>query len=240
MTLDTPKFMVTTVEALQLDLKDNRLELTWSDGRRSTYHHIWLRHNCTAARDAGTDQNMNLIEDLHASCTLATAVIVEDALHVTWRDDDRLSVFGLDWLRLHCYSEAGRQERKHQPTLVDASLAKTLPIGSYQDYLTTDAALLETMEQLDTYGYARLSGAQGDDDEIVRMAERFGAIRVTNYGAINDMKVHEDKIVISYTDVALTSHADEPYCDEPLGVVGQMARDIRGIQCADGFRPARA
>lgn len=203
-----------------LNREDRHLEITWGDTHVSRFHHVWLRHNCPCSicRNEGTDQNMNLIEDLSLDNAPVAVNVIDDELHITWSDDGHDTRYGLGWLRANCYSETARRERRVDPILVDARTAQSLETFPYRDYADTDAGLLKVMQAVNTYGFVRLTGAPQVDEEIVRIAERFGPIRETNYGSINDMMVHEDKIVISYTDAALTAHMDEPYCYEPLGV----------------------
>jgi gamma-butyrobetaine dioxygenase len=196
------------------------IEIEWADGHQSTYHHVWLRHNCGCAscRHSGTDQNMNLIEnvpvDIHPSA-LNTAA---DMIELNWAGEEHKSRYQAEWLRRHCYSEEERLKRDSKPTLINSDFVKSISKTDYHRYLETDAGLLEAMQAVNKFGIALVTAAIPDDQTIVNLAQRFGPIRETNYGAINDMKVHHDKIVISYTDAALTAHCDEPYCYEPLGI----------------------
>ncbi|MFT5113658.1 MAG: gamma-butyrobetaine dioxygenase, partial [Parasphingorhabdus sp.] len=105
-----------------------------------------------------------------------------------------------------------------KPTLIGADFVPSMSKTDYPRYLETDAGLLETMQAVNEFGIAMVTAAVPEDQTIVNLAQRFGPIRETNYGSINDMKVHNDQIVISYTDAALTAHCDEPYCYEPLGI----------------------
>lgn len=161
---------------------------------------------------------MNLIEniplDIQASDIKATAVRVE----LIWAGEEHKTSYSVEWLRDHCYSDAARKKRDFRPRLIGADFAQSISKTDYQRYLKTDAGLLETMQAVNKYGLALVTAADADDQTIINLAQRFGPIRETNYGAINDMKVHKDQKVISYTDAALTAHCDEPYCYEPLGV----------------------
>jgi gamma-butyrobetaine dioxygenase len=161
---------------------------------------------------------MVLLEELAPDDGPLSVALEGETIDILWRKGRHRSVYNLRWLREHCYSHAERETRRLRPTLVDAHLAERLPRFHRDRYMDTDAGLLEVMEAVRDCGHAILEGAVIDNEEIVRLANRFGPIRETNYGSINDMMVHESKIVISYTDAALTVHADEPYCYEPLGV----------------------
>ena len=124
----------------------------------------------------------------------------------------------MEWLRNHCYSDEERRKRDSKPVLIDADFVQSISKTDYQRYLETDAGLLEVMQAVNKFGFAMVTTAVPEDQTIVNLAQRFCPIRETNYGSINDMKVHNDQIVISYTDVALTAHCDEPYCYGALGI----------------------
>ena len=204
----------------QASSNDSSLDIEWGDGHRSVFHHVWLRHNCACAscRHPGTDQNMNLIENIPLDIQPAEFRVTADWLELAWAGEAHKTTYQAQWLRNHCYSEEERQERDRRPTLIDAAYAPSISRTDYQRYLTSDAGLLETMQAVNEYGLALVTAAVAEDETIVHLAQRFGPIRETNYGAINDMKVHSHQKVISYTDAALTAHCDEPYCYEPLGI----------------------
>ncbi|MFT5506300.1 MAG: gamma-butyrobetaine dioxygenase, partial [Gammaproteobacteria bacterium] len=70
MTISTePKSTVSDIyKILRASNDSTSIEIEWEDHHQSTYHHVWLRHNCSCAscRHSGTDQNMNLIENVPA------------------------------------------------------------------------------------------------------------------------------------------------------------------------------
>jgi gamma-butyrobetaine dioxygenase len=225
--MNSPTFMVdnsspdsSAQKIVGARIEDDSIVVQWADGHRSNFHHIWLRHNCRCpqCRDDDTDQNMNLIEAIPPTVLPSRLASTSNNLEVTWAYDQHDSTFPAKWLRTHCYSNEERQNRDFKPTLIDADFIESIPRFNYNWYLDEDGGLLEVMQAVNQFGIALVTAAPQNSDTIVKLARRFGPIRETNYGTINDMKVHKDKIVISYTDVALTAHCDEPYCYEPLGV----------------------
>ena len=205
---------------LRLENTNDAIEIEWGDGHRSRYHYVWLRHNCgcKACRHSGTDQNMNLIESIPVDIQPSKFNVSADRLEISWDEEMHKTVYTSEWLRRHCYSEEQRRLRDFKPVLIDSSFAPSICQTDYRSYLETDTGLLETMEAVSRYGIAMVTSAPSVERTIVDLSTRIGPVRETNYGAINDMKVHNDQIVISYTDAALTSHCDEPYCYEPLGI----------------------
>jgi gamma-butyrobetaine dioxygenase len=205
---------------LQATMNNKSIEIEWGDGHQSAYHHVWLRHNCGCAscRHSGTDQNMNLIENIPLDIQPSELNVTGDWIELIWAGEEHKTSYQVEWLRSHCYSDEERNKRDIGPTLIGADFVQSMSKTDYQRYLGTDAGLLETMQALNKFGIAMVTAAVPEDQTIVNLAQRFGPIRETNYGAINDMKVHNDQIVISYTDAALTAHCDEPYCYEPLGI----------------------
>ena len=220
MSTDTQSTVSDIYKILQATNDSTSIEIEWGDGHQSTYHHVWLRHNCDCAscRHSGTDQNMNLIENIPVDIQPSALKATADRIELSWAGGAHKTRYQAEWLRSHCYSDEERKRRDSRPTLIDADFAQSISKTNYQRYLETDAGLLETMRAVNKFGIAMVTSALPEDQTIVHLAQRFGPIRETNYGAINDMKVHNDQIVISSTDAALTAHCDEPYCYEPLGI----------------------
>lgn len=204
----------------QITTKDLHIEIRWQDGHESKFHFVWLRHNCPCeiCRHAGTDQNMNLIENIQIDDQPATLEFNDDSVIIEWATDRHRTKFEAKWLRSNCYSDLSREARDHKPILLTSSSLAVIPTIECKAYLETDQSLLQVMQAINKYGMVFVSSVPTEDEAIINLAQRFGPIRETNYGAVNDMKVHKDKVVISYTDAALTAHCDEPYCYEPLGI----------------------
>jgi gamma-butyrobetaine dioxygenase len=207
-------------EIVRATIELDTIVVGWADGHTSLFHHPWLRHHCDCqrCRHIGTDQNMNLIENIPLQIQPLSLHQSVDQLTIQWNIDDHESTYSAEWLRKHCYSASERKMRDFSPSLIDASFSNSIPRVDYQHYVDTDAGRLEVMQAVNQFGIAIVTNAPGRDESIFNLAQQFGPIRETNYGSINDMKVHQDKIVISYTDAALTAHCDEPYCYEPLGI----------------------
>jgi len=80
---------------------------------------------------------------------------------------------------------------------------------SYDDYMNPDdRGLKKLLELVHDYGVAFVKGAPTVDDEVGRVAERFGLIRNTLYGRLWDVKSVPRAKNIAYTSLPLHFHQD--------------------------------
>jgi gamma-butyrobetaine dioxygenase len=80
---------------------------------------------------------------------------------------------------------------------------------SYEEYMDKgDRGLKRLLELVHDYGVAFVKGAPIVDDEVGRVAERFGLIRETLYGKLWDVKSVPRAKNIAYTSLPLHFHQD--------------------------------
>ena len=112
----TPDFDTYTVEhdITSVAAARGHIELHWSDGRVSRYHHIWLRDNCpcpTCVHQGTREQMFELVSVPPDVQPISIAVAPDGALVATWSDDGHVSAFHPGWLRANAYDDESRAER---------------------------------------------------------------------------------------------------------------------------------
>jgi hypothetical protein len=149
----------------------------------------------------------------------ASGVKVTDAgLEISWNDGKR-SVFGKRWLET--YSSPAVEEKFHWddtfkviPWTRDSIEASGAMAGfAYEDILSSDAALMQAMEQLAQYGLVFVRGVPTEETsdemcELKRLAARVGEMRKTFYGLVWDVVKLKDGKNVAFTDLALRLHMD--------------------------------
>ncbi len=98
------------------------------------------------------------------------------------------------------------------------------------------------IEKMISHGIVLISELSVEPNEVLRVAEKLGFVRCTNYGALFDVIAEPDPINLAYTPLGLPLHTDNPYRDPCPGV--QLLHCIKNAseggesQFADGFRAA--
>ncbi len=144
----------------------------------------------------------------------AASVDVAGALELRWVEEPMLSRYHPGWLRMHDYSnpqeEALRDASDIAPVLWDAAGLKEPPSFQGAAILEDDALLEDWLEALAAFGIARLREVPCQPGMVVRVAERIGPVRTSNFGRIFDVRVRAGPGSNAYTDKALTPHTDLP------------------------------
>ena len=117
-----------------LDVASGQLGIDWSDGHRSLFHPMWLRHQC-ACRVCGTPVNaLRGLRLHHIPDAIAFHIEANDeqSIELAWTNDGHRSRYKAVWLRDHCYSDRARQERQHRPILWDGRMHNDPPRGRHE------------------------------------------------------------------------------------------------------------
>lgn len=206
---DTPKKIIAVESA------PHQLVLTWSDGRKSTFHAMWLRDNCACpkCRHPQALERRYLLLDQTAPVRIATASpLPEGDVSVTFEPDEsgtgHLSAFSAGWLRHHDYSDAARRERQLALTLWRDAGLKQLPAFDYAAVMTTDRGLHDWLAAWRQWGAALLRNAPAEAGQVLRIAARVGPLRPTNFGLHYDVLTMPNPNASAYTAMALEPHTD--------------------------------
>ncbi|OQR93570.1 gamma-butyrobetaine dioxygenase [Achlya hypogyna] len=229
---------------------DETLNLSWSDGLHSSFHHIWLRDNChcPACRHPVAEERMHdtLAIPMNISPTTVEAVpatsTTEAAIRIAW-DDGHISRFPVAFLLENCYERQTAEAKapSQQVLWTAADIAPSLPRLAY-DHVRTDAGLRDWLETLDAYGFTLIEGVPDGDDAVCSMAERIGFVRNTFWGPTWSVKSEPMPMNLSMTSEALHPHTDFGWSEAPPGLqflhcVAFSSTDTVGGEStlADGF-----
>jgi gamma-butyrobetaine dioxygenase len=198
------------------------LVLTWDDGTTGRFHHLWLRDHCAcpACRHPQTRERLVRIIDLPETLPAPAARIRDDgALAVDWPAmpgfEAHTSTFDPGWLRQRAGADAGDPLSVDRKTPWDASIGNALPEVEHGEFMHTDAGLARWLDALGRYGFVVLRNGPAAEGEVLRVAERVGWPRETNFGRHFDVISKPEPNNAAYTAVGLEPHADLPNWQRP-------------------------
>ncbi len=242
------------VEAVSSEiLPDRRICVTWSNGRKSRFHFVWLRqqyfHPATGRPDQGPDDPLRIPDD-PLTLQAETCGIENGSLVVRWANDNALTSHDVQWLWRNAYDRETRLERKTRLKTWTGREASAFPWYDWQTVLDDESALFEMQKAVRDYGFVRLSGAPADDNEVVRLASKFGVLRNTDFGAVADIVSRPPEKAGRYVNlgaggyVRLAPHTDEGWRYAPPGVVFHLSLESSAAsggesQLCDGFLAAQ-
>jgi gamma-butyrobetaine dioxygenase len=142
---------------------------------------------------------------------------------------------------------AAADTRRLRPRLWDAGLTDRLPQVDAAAARDDDATLYNALASLRDFGIVRLTDAPSDAEATAAIAERFGPIRTTSYGKLQDLISTPDPKVAGQTARAQVPHTDEPFRYGPPGVIffhcveagadgGGTSLMVDGFQVAERLR----
>lgn len=227
------------------------IELEWDDGRSAFFHHLWLRDHCACpdCRHPQTRERMFRIIDLPEELPApAAAVTPEGALRLSWPPMAGFaaheSLFDPGWLRQRAGADAPDPLSVDRKLPWDASLADRLPVVEHRAFMESESGLAEWLLALEQYGVAVLRGGPAAEGEVLRVAERVGWPRETNFGRHFDVVSKPDPNNAAYTALALEPHSDLTNWQRPpdYQLLYCLANDARGGDSllTDGYAVAEA
>lgn len=235
-----------TVQSVDIEQQGLLLTVLWSDNSQSRYHAIWLRANAqgTASVDSTTGQRLTSTPQIPADSQIQVASADQHGgLRVIFGADEFECHFSADWLRRHQYDRMPTMPQGWTDptrTLWDSSLES--PSAIYEDIMNDNQALAQWLRTLNRLGFARLTDCPRESGAVIRIGERIGFIRETNYGRHFDVKSTDNPINLAYTGQSLEVHTDNPYRDPVPGL--QLLLAIRNDNpdgesvIVDGFAAA--
>lgn len=241
---DTPTEQALLIE--HIDRQQRNIVVTWKDGHRSLFHHIWLRDNCTCAECGDRSGGHRYLELGSIDPDIAPdEVSVEDAgsLRIRWSGDGHITRYSPAWLRAHCYSNESIAGRRQQPVLWDSNLNGEIPEWDYDQIVTDESIRLQMFQRIADYGFVILNGVPVEEDQTEHLASVFGFIRQTHYGRIFELISTPQQRILAQTSHAIRPHNDELFRDPIPGLF--MMHSLRASDCGggasilvDGFKAA--
>lgn len=247
LTAPVPDFVPYAATVLPHDLaaRDGHLELTWTDGRASRFHWLWLRDNCACERciNPATREQVFEIDSVPEDLRAAAVTLEPDGVvRVVWSGDGHLSRYHPGWLRAHCYSEDGQVERRPPPPEIWDS-GFQVPRFAFAPVMRDDGKLLDWLVRLRSTGLTLLDGLSDDVDAVENLVARISFVRQTNFGRMFDVESRPDPNSNAYTALELPLHTDLPTREVAPGLqfLHCLVNETGGGDSimADGFRIAR-
>jgi gamma-butyrobetaine dioxygenase len=224
------------------EILGDAIRLTWSDGRESLFHHVWLRDNCPDSRHPETWERIDDVLSFDPETRPTEAALSSNGdISITWNDGHR-SCFARDWLRRHCYSEPARLERRPMPTTWAGGPGATPPRLTHDAIMETDAGLLSFLEILRDQGCCVVSGMPDERKAGEALAQRIAYLRETNFGVDFTVVSKPNPNNNAYTALELPAHTDLANREMPPGVqfLHCLVSDAPGGESilVDGFHAA--
>ena len=205
----------TPKKIIAVESTPHQLVLSWSDGRKSTFHAVWLRDNCACplCRHPQALERRYLLLDQTAPVSIAmVSLLPKGDLAVTYEADEsgagHRSYFAAAWLRHHDYGDAARRERRITPTLWHDAALKELPAFDFTAVMTTDRGLHDWLSAWRRWGATLLRNAPAEEGQVLKIAARVGPLRPTNFGSHYDVLTMPNPNASAYTAMALEPHTD--------------------------------
>ena len=237
------------MSALQVAITDEGrvLELCLDPGSRLRFHAFWLRDNAPDAetRSPGNGQRLITVLDIPEPTRVAEASVIEAGkVRLRFEPQTKWVDFSVDWLLAHAYDReppaGSRGWTGAQIERWDAALQSRLPCESWRDVAASRVALGRWLAAVRRYGFALLTDAPVEPGALIRVAERFGYVRETNYGRWFDVRAEVNPSNLAYTHLGLQAHTDNPYRDPvpTLQILACLENSVEGGDSVviDGFK----
>ena len=211
------------------------IEITWDDGGKDAYHHIWLRDNCACRTCGNRDGGHRYLELGSIDPDIAPAEVSLDndgALCIAWQGDGHRTRYPAEWLRAHRYPGTENTSRRPPRVLWNAGYGGRFPIWDYSEVQQDAATRLAMFEQLSSHGFAILDALPVENEEIERLASIFGFVRETHYGRVFELISTPQQRILAQTSHAIRPHNDELFRAPIPGLF--MMHCLRASECGGG------
>ncbi len=234
-----PRYVITSAA-----INEGHLEIGWGDGHLSTFHPLWLRHQCSCEA-CGTPITAvrglrlhHIPEDIEARLDESS----DGSVSLIWSNDGHRSSYTSQWLRDHCYSDAERARRKHRPVLWDWQISGYCPRADMTVCEQSAEERLALLERVRDYGFCMIDNAPTEAAQASRLINLVGEQRQSHYGTYTLSKKDTVDNVGDIT-AALDPHCDETYRLSTIGItvfqVLNPASHGGDSTLVDGFEAAR-
>jgi gamma-butyrobetaine dioxygenase/trimethyllysine dioxygenase len=197
------------------------------------FHYKWLRHACDQDRHPSTRERMVDSSDIPDDVSARAAWLADDALHVEWAHDGRVSRYALAWLDAHAYA----RDRVAVPPPPSSLEAITLLHTANRPLATTVAAALELLDARGVVVVRRsaaITTPPQDETEAIIEAFAVAGLRVipTHFGRIEDLRTdnttNANTDQLGYTNAPVDPHTDQPFIPHPPRL--QLLQGIRAAE----------
>ncbi|GAB5467265.1 MAG: hypothetical protein Kilf2KO_02950 [Rhodospirillales bacterium] len=203
---------------------EERLSLTWSDGRKSDHHVLLLRENSPdpATTHPKAREMAMAPSDIAADVTIAAAQVLASGAVAVRFSDGTDTAYHPGWL--HGTAWFG-QEAGTAPVLWRAADRVAPPTFDGPQALADPETFLRWLEALRDYGLARLRGLPLRDGLLEEVVTMIGPIRESNFGRRYLLEIKDDPDSQAYTSAGLLQHIDLPTRELPFGLQFLFTRE---------------
>lgn len=228
----------------KIEAEGRWLSLDWQDGRSARLPAIWLRDNCQGpeARHPANGQRLFTILDVPEDVRIAEAELREGRLDLVFAPEGGRASFDAAWLSDHCGPQRGEGPGWVRDAISLWGRELTPCRESWDAVREDDRALLRWLSAVESHGVAVLTDLPCENGALLRVVERFGHVRETNYGRVFDVRSELRPSNLAYTGLGLQVHTDNPYRDPVPGLqlLHCLANSAEGGESVivDGFAAA--
>ncbi len=222
------------------------LALNLQDGRNLRFHAVWLRDNALdeETRAAGNGQRLITLADIPEDTRVIEARLGDSNLEIGFGPDQKKTRFPLSWLLANSYESFGPRE----PGWLDARIETWDGTGNllrcrFDEVVGSPEGLRRWLGGLRRHGIALTTEGPREGGALLRLVERFGFVRETNYGKWFEVRSETAPSNLAYTGLGLQAHTDNPYRDPvpTLQILYCLEDAAEGGESyvVDGFRAAQ-
>ncbi|GAB3342765.1 TauD/TfdA family dioxygenase [Chromohalobacter beijerinckii] len=222
---------------------DKALEVTWDNADTARYSYRWLRDHCACPECRHPMTRERLYKPLGDENFLNAhpeAAVEDGVLVLRWADGHE-SRFDAGWLH-----------QRRPETHIDDGVPRAVawPEGftpahvPHAEMMGGNQGRREWLTALLRDGLVLLDDGPRELEEVVRIAELFGPMRATNFGARFDVQSKPNPNNAAYTAIGLELHSDLPNWRHPpdIQLLYCLENEAEGGESlfADGFAVAEA
>ncbi|WP_020592510.1 TauD/TfdA family dioxygenase [Kiloniella laminariae] len=227
-----------TIESLEQT--GHALKIVWADGRKATYHYLWLRDNCPSGFHPSTEERLFNLTSVSAGIHAIASSFDEEHLYVSWSEEAHKSVYRLQWLYDHAYSPDFKSAPGKWAEPWGVEMRDRIYEIQYEDLMRDDRVLFDWLKAVKRDGISYVRNVPCNDQGITDVAQRIAFLRETNFGKIFNVRSVANPINNAYTSEGLPLHIDLINQEIPPGFqfLHCLVNDSRGGEStyADGFR----
>ncbi len=175
------------------------------------FHYVWLRDNCWCSECKVPQTQERQLYTAHIPVGIAprsASLDGDGTLRIEW-SDSHVSAYSAAWLRTYDYSEPARADRRHEPTLWDATL-DPIPTFEHAEVVGTVAGQIAYLDAIRDYGIAIVRNTPSTAGEVERFAETIGHVRETAFERIHNVRHDPTGYSVAHTPMELKPHTDLP------------------------------
>ncbi|CAK9441469.1 uncharacterized protein LODBEIA_P53370 [Lodderomyces beijingensis] len=214
----------------------NEIEVTWSDGKKSKYHNIWLRDNCHCAECYYSLTKQRLLNSATIDPEIRTkdVQLCKETVGITWDDDSsHVSEFSPAWLRLHSYNPRlipVADKLRGYDTVLERKLWQVedikdnLPHVDFEQVMSSsdetdgEEAVKDWSLKIWRHGFCLVDNVPVTPEATQSLCEKLNYIRPTHYGGFWDFTSDLAKADTAYTNFDISNHTDGTYWSNTPGL----------------------